>query len=52
MHDQPPIPCTSDEADAYAERVAICVHDGGLDEDRARAVALDDLFFARDGGRF
>ncbi len=51
MQDHPSIPCTPDEADDYAERVAICVAEGATEE-RAHEIALDDLLFARGGGRF
>ena len=53
MHrDQPKGEATEDQRDAFAERVAICIVDGGLGEDKAREVAQSDLDFERSGGIF
>lgn len=50
--DQPSGPATQAERDAFAERVAICMVEGGLTEADARKVAQADLDFERMGGRF
>ena len=47
-HERQPTRLDEDEADAWQERVAICMVDGGLDEAQAAVVAWRQIEAARD----